>query len=661
MSSRHVSKTSHVKKSSAEKLSFNKLFIDFEADTEGYELNFFGIFCVAAAVILFITGRAVNFDETIKLIINYVSVILAAGNIFKNLLLNFRNRRFFNEAEMVIGAVIFSLIAKLFILCLLIAILYTLLKFAENYLSQKSREKAYEVLKILPDSASIIEEGEIFTRKAKHIMAGDIIRLKKNDIIPVNGRVIEGISTINYSPLTRNSRNITVSPGTELAAGGINTNDTILMESTADYSDSMAQQIYSSFNRIIQKEGREERFLSTVFNYYTPAMLVLCLIFAVIVPLIKKDWSNAFNIGIVFLLAACPLEIVNSVSLIYYNAVEKIFSSGAIIKESSIISKLAGAETFICNKTGVLTEKDYYIAAVSPVGITEDKLLSIINAAESRSEHPIAKAIRYYTDYVGDNNPEYEITEIPGKGVCANTGANIIYVGNAVMLFDHGIKCAVPEGTGCAIHVAVNNNYCGYVLMENRVRADIYNPLEKLRAAGIKSLVLLSSDLRSIVRPIAGSLNFNTVKAELSRENKNSSVEYIENNKNKGSYVIYAGNASDELETASKADICVSLDALKNDDVLARSDISILDETLAPLPDIISCASRAIAGIKADVIESAILRVLAIILVLTSKSAILPVIIIFISSYFAVFNQPEIFTHTAKPKEKPRKKKKVKR
>ena len=383
------------------------------------------------------------------------------------------------------------------------------------------------------------------------------------------------------------------------------------------------------FNASIRNPGEMEQYTALFFNYFTPLMMLLTLVISIIVPIFKHNWDTVLRTGVILLLAACPFGLVPMLSLAVFIGVDRIFSAGAVIKDSRILDRLFRASSFVCNKTAVLTEKEYQVIDIKPNGISEDKLISLINAVESGSEHPIAEAVRLFSGYEADEiTDSFSFTETPGRGVSACVGNNIVYAGNAFLLYEHGIESEIPTMPGIALHVAVNSTYCGYILLENKLRQGIYNPLEGMRAQGIKNLVLLSSDMRSVVRQIAGSLNFDTVKSELSPETKRSALDYLVRNRNKGSSVIFAGNMPDELQTASAANISVALDSLNCEEAGEKCDISILTETIFPMPEILSAARTAVRAAYYSMITAFVARLIAIITVSGSGALTVPVILI---------------------------------
>ena len=402
--------------------------------------------------------------------------------------------------------------------------------------------------------------------------------------------------------------------------------------------DSPMGSTFKSFKAALKKPGRREELIAKFFRIYTPALLIVFLIISFIVPIFTGEWSASIKRGAAVLLWACPLGVFSMVTLGRFWASRQVFASGAYMKDSRTLETISSADTFICNKTCLLTEKEFYITDIKPKGMSESALISLVNAVEAGSFHPIAEALRRYSGLEKKDPPQdLKFTETPGRGITAYVGENIVYAGNAVMLFEHEIQCDVPDMPGIALHVAVNGSYCGYILFENRLRQDIYNPLEKLHSCGIKRLVLLSSDLRSVVRPIASSLNFDTVKAELSPENKLSSVEYLVSNANRGATVIYAGNGCAELAFSEKADVGVCIDAEANPEAMHECDISILQDSLNPLPELVSAAKTFTKRADFSIGVSLTARLAGLLLLIFGVITPVPAILLaFISSMFII-------------------------
>ena len=284
-----------------------------------------------------------------------------------------------------------------------------------------------------------------------------------------------------------------------------------------------------------------------------------------------------------------------------------------------MVEKLSKVKSIIMNKTGTVTEKEFRLVGIFPKSISEAQFVSIITSIESKSNHPIALALG--ADSISE--PEIEFKEIQGKGIVGLYRNNEIIAGNAKLLSDYQIKCDVPEIYGTAVHLAVNSNYCGYMVFENKTRTGTYDVIEKIRDCGIDSLYMLSCDLQSTVQPISQALGFNVFKSELDNESKISSVNYIVENKYEGSTVAYVGDIGEKIPY-SCADISM---CLGNDD---EADVCINDEGISALPDVLQKAKWVYRLQKINLYISLISKCLVLFLLLLGVNSAIPAAVILI-------------------------------
>ena len=565
-----------------------RLYPDFGADSDWYPAGWrIPVFLLAGMLILLIS-LFLREGSVLRLAFQAASLILVGFHCVVNLVQNIRVGRFCCEALPVVVACLAGFAAGMVLPSVLVMLFYQAVKLVEITAVRRQQEGGQAILSILPQTASLLEENEfgksVRTIKPVHIKEGDLLTVQPGEIIPIDGVVEEGLSTVDLSPLTRSKKLVAVNIGHAVYGGCRNLSEPLTVRASCDFGASTAPRVYSSFTATIRKESEDERLTVRVSNIAYLVLFVAALLFGVIVPLFTHGWNIGVRRAMVFLLAACPFAIKGALSLAVFSGVSEIFANGIIIREIRMLFSLAKLETFICNKTCTVTESAYTVREICPSGVSEEALLSVLVKAESGSEHPIAKALRSYagvSEHFAVRNIIRE--EIPCKGISARIGKNDVLAGNATLLFENGVNCSVPEGQGIAIHAAVNGKYCGYILLENPVREGNYDAIEQLRASGVKNFALLSGDLRSVVRPIASALNFNVVKAELDREGKTAAAAYLNGNRTQGRTLAYAGDGSNELASVPKGGLSVSTSALGNEEA-AKADVVILGEGFMRFP-----------------------------------------------------------------------------
>lgn len=575
-----------------------KPYPDFGLDREGYTLGFRMPVFMLGGLLFFLAAMLVRAGTAVQLALFVLSVLLAGAYCFYNLSVNFRKRRFFCEGLPVVLACAAGFAAKSYAASFFIMLLYQGMKLVELAAVRRQQELAQELVNILPDSAvRLDEEGVEHKIKPSHIRTGDLLLVKAGEVIPVDGIVEEGMSSVELGPLIASGKVVPAAVGHEVIGGCINLSLPLQVRATCDFNASTAKRMYSSFSSIIRRQSEDEKLAVKAGNILYPAMLGCFLLFGILVPLFTGDWSSWLRRGMVFLLCASPYALTGALSLCVFSGAESIFAAGAIIHDISVLPKLAKLETFICNKTCTVTESAYKVTEACPSGVSVETLLSVMVKAECRSVHPIAEAIRSYAGDIREGDTSgLHIEEFPCRGISATLDGTPFYVGNAALLFERGINCPVPEGQGVAIHAAVNGKYIGYVLLENPVRQGNFEAIEQMRACGLKNFALLSGDLRSVVRPIAASLNFNVVKAELKPDGKLAAAEYLNSNKTPGRTLAVLGNCNQEKGTAACADLYVTTAALGRKEA-ADADVVILSEGISIFPLVVK-AGRATENIS---------------------------------------------------------------
>ena len=565
-----------------------RLYPDFGADSDTYPAGWRIPVFLLAGVLLLPVSLFLREGSAIRLGFQILSLALVSFHCVCNLIHNIRLGHFCCEALPVVVACAVGAAAGMMVQSVLIMLLYQMVKLVEITAVRHQQDGGQAILSILPQTASVLEEDDFgkTLRKIKpvHIREGDLLLVEPGEIIPTDGVVMEGISSVDLSPLTRTKKRVDVSEGYPVCGGCRNLTESLTIRATCAFSASTAARVYSSFTATIRKESEDERLTVRVSNLAYLVLFAAFLLFTVLVPLFTHNWGLGVRRGMVLLLAACPYAVKGALSLSVFSGVSEIFANGMVIREIRVLFSLAKLETFICNKTRTVTESAYSVRAVSPSGISEDALLSVMVKAESGSEHPIAQALRRYVG-VSDTYAVRNIVreEIPCKGISARIGKNDVLVGNATLLFERGINCSVPEGHGTAIHAAVNGTYCGYVLMENPVREGVYDAIEQLRSCGVKNFALLSGDLRSVVRPIASALNFNVVKAELDDAGKKTAAAYLNSNRTQGRTLAYAGDGTNEAEALPADGLFVATGAVGNAEA-SKADIAVLGEGIQRFP-----------------------------------------------------------------------------
>ena len=455
----------------------------------------------------------------------------------------------------------------------------------------KQRLYAYASARCMVETDNAPEE-----RDAALVSPGDVLIVEAGEQIALDGIVLEGQSDLDLSRYTAEEETRHVEVGSSVASGAVNLTEKLRVQVTQGFENSTANRYIHLADQAAEKPGAAYGF-QTFVSMLQPVLAVLGLILAFIVPIFTGSWRTGIYRGMLLLAIASVSSVAFTVTLAYACGVYRSALRGTLFKSGSAMDRLAGAATMIFSKTGTLMEPAYTVEDVCPVELTPDKLLLIAALAEGDSTHPIANALRQASKIGLTHSKDVEILdEVAGRGVSALFGTKHIYVGNAAMMEEHGISFEVPNQKGLILYVAIDSEYAGYIVLQDHQRENAFDILEELRVLGIKSMVMLTGDLRSNARPIASSLNFDMVKCEMSLEEKAAAIDYLEESKGGSAAIAYVVHQEEELELLSHADLGIAFDALYLIKAMEKADVLLMGDNIARLSASMRAARRSVSA-----------------------------------------------------------------
>ena len=492
-------------------------------------------------------------------------------------------KEFFSEALACTLASIAAYAIGQYFAAVLIMLLFRLCHIIESYAVRRGRKQLSELLSIRPDSASVETAEGVLSVTPDYVNVGDIILVEPGERIPLDGVIVEGISTIDCSPLAGKTEPVAVTTGYRVLSGCINITSPLRIRADRSYADSTVSKILRLAENAPENKSRQEKLIAAFGKYFTPGVLVLAVLIGLVPPIFNGQWLEYIQRGAVFLLISCPSSMVLSVPLAYFGGLGSAVENGVLIKGFDYLESLANADTFVFEKTGTITEGKFAVTDVVPEGIGERELLGIAATAEMYSQHPIAKALRQASSAIVDAK-DVRAEDIPGRGVRAYIGSKEVLVGNAALLEENGIGYKVPNRSGSAVHVAVDRRYCGHILVSDRVRRGAFDALENMRVQGVTKTVMLTGDVLSVARPLGSKLNFDMLKAELRPEDKLAAVDYLITNKGGIGTVAFVGDGVSDAQVLQRADVGIVMGAMNCQEAFENADVLIMDENIGKLP-----------------------------------------------------------------------------
>ena len=471
---------------------------------------------------------------------------------------------------------------------------------------ERSRKTAEALEETLPRMARVQRGDEVTELAPDEVQVGDTIIVEPNEVIPLDGEVLEDMSAVDVSPLTGKAGTRTINAGGAAMSGCINLTRTIRIKVTREFKDSTARRLCDIAASTANIRSGQERFTARFARIYAPAAAIFALVIAVLPPLFGGEWVKWIGRALTVLVLSSPCAMAVSVPLAYSAGIRRAAHSGMYAKAAQDIESFAKTNTIVFDKTGTVTEGRFAVTEVFPENMSEQELLNIAATAESCSRHPIARSIREAGNIKPSDGEVLEIEDIPGRGVSAFIDGHHVYVGNAALLEEHGISFSVPSRPGAAIHVAVDNVYAGHIMIADRIKDGAFDALEELRAQGVKSLVMLTGDVRSAAKTVASSLNFDMVKAELTLDGKITAVEYMLSKKAPDSCLAFVGDGVGDAPVMSHSDIGIALGAINDYSAIDTADVVLMDEDIRALPE-----ARGLCRSVTDTAEQNILLSLA--------------------------------------------------
>ena len=420
------------------------------------------------------------------------------------------------------------------------------------------------------------ENQEILVESSK-IEKGDKVVVHMGNVIPFDGEVLDGDAMVNQASLTGESVPVQRTVGNTVFAGTVVEEGEITIRVKEVEGNNRFDQIVT----MIEESEKLKSELEGKAEHYADKLVPWTLGATGLTYLLTRNVTKAMSILMVDF--CCALKLAMPISVL--SAIREASLYNVTVKGGKFLEAVAEADTIVFDKTGTVTEGRFTVTEVFPESMSEQELLNIAATAESCSRHPIARSLREAGSIRPSEGEVLEIEDIPGRGVSAFIDGHHVYVGNAALLEEHGINFSVPSRPGAAIHVAVDNVYAGHIMIADRIKDGAFDALEELRAQGVKSLVMLTGDVRSAAKTVAASLNFDMVKAELTLDGKITAVEYMLSKKATGACLAFVGDGVGDAPVMTHADIGIALGAVNEYSAIDAADVVLMDEDIRALPE----------------------------------------------------------------------------
>ena len=472
----------------------------------------------------------------------------------------------------------------------------------EHYAEDKARDSISELMDIRPDVANVDRNGVVASVSPEEVMIGETVIVKPGEKIPLDGRVLEGASSLNTVALTGESMPRDVSAGMEVISGCVNLSGVLKVQVEKAYSESTAAKIIQLVEEAGDNKSRSESFIRRFARVYTPIVVISALALAVIPPFFYDSYAPAFGVwlyrALTFLVVSCPCALVISIPLTFFAGIGGASHKGILIKGGNYMDALSKLSTVVFDKTGTLTRGTFDVEAIHPEKLSEHELLHLAAHVERYSTHPIALALRMAYANEKDNCTVEDIQETAGQGITATVNNQKVSVGNSRLMATLGItiptckRCTSHAGT--IVHVAIDGEYAGHIVISDQLKADAVKAIESLKQLGVSKTVMLSGDKREVVEQVAEQTKVTEYYAELLPTDKVKHVERLIAEKNAGETIAFVGDGINDAPVLARADVGIAMGALGSDAAIEAADVVLMDDKPSKIALAIELSCRTI-------------------------------------------------------------------
>lgn len=502
-----------------------------------------------------------------------------------------------------------------------VMLFYQIGEWFQAYAVGKSRKNISDLMDIRPDYANIEKSGRIEQVAPESVEVGTVIVVQPGEKVPIDGIVMRGETSLNTSALTGESLPKHVAPGENVTSGCINLTGVIYVRTTRLFGDSTVSQILELVENASSRKSQSEAFITRFARIYTPIVFFSALALALVPPLVRlfamgadAQWDDWIYRALVFLVISCPCALVISIPLSFFAGIGGASKEGILVKGSNYLEALSQTSTLVMDKTGTLTQGVFEVTAVHHNTIDENRLLELAALAESASSHPISKSLQKAYGKAIDRSRVTNIRELAGKGVVASVDEQEVAVGNEKLMTELGIEFIACRSIGTIVHIAVNGNYCGHIVIADQLKPNAIKAIDAVRKAGVNKVVMLTGDRKSVALAVASQLGIDEVRCELMPSDKVSAVEKLLAQRTGSGKLAFVGDGINDAPVLSRADIGIAMGAMGSDAAIEAADIVLMDDDPLKIAKGIKISRKCLRIVKENIWLAIGIKVLCLLL-----------------------------------------------
>lgn len=544
--------------------------------------------------ILYLIAIIGDFKGALALILFVASYLLIGGKVVLTAIKNIARGQLFDENFLMTVATIGAFSISEYPEAVAVMLFYEIGETIQGYAVNKSRSSISSLMDIRADYANIIIDGKEKKVSPETVKVEDIILVKPGEKVPLDGIVVEGESFVDTSALTGESVPRKIAVNDEILSGGINTNGVLKVKVTKKFGESTVSRILEMVENAANKKANTEKFITKFAKVYTPIVVALAILIAVVPSIFIKDalFSTWLYRALVFLVVSCPCALVVSVPLGFFAGIGGASKKGVLVKGSNYLELLKDLETVVFDKTGTLTEGVFSVTEINTNGIDKEKLIEVAAMAESFSNHPIAiSIIKEYGKEI-DKEVIKEYKEISGRGIKAVINNEEVLVGNSKLMNEFNILYNEVDSIGTVVYCAINGEFKGSIVISDKIKENAAEALINLKKAGVKKTVMLTGDNKKTAYKVGEKINIDEVHSELLPLDKVREVEELLKRSNKNGKLAFVGDGVNDAPVLARADIGIAMGGIGSDAAIEAADIVLMKDDINALVDAINVSKK---------------------------------------------------------------------
>ena len=572
---------------------------------------------IIIGTMLFVAALAINTDiQLLNMALYLITYIIVGGDVVVRAFKNIIRGKVFDENFLMTVATIGAMLISEYPEGVAVMLFYQVGELFQSYAVDKSRKSIASLMDIRPDYANVKRGEEIVTVDPDEVKIGDIIVIKAGEKIPLDGKVIEGSSMIDTSALTGESVPREVEPGNDILSGCININGLLTAEVTKEFEESTVNKILDLVENASSKKSQSEQFITRFAKYYTPVVVIIAVLLAIIPPLVIKDadFNDWIYRALSFLVVSCPCALVISIPLSFFGGIGGASKKGVLVKGSNHLEELAKTEIIVFDKTGTLTKGVFNVQEIHPEDISKEELLELTAYAESFSNHPISNSLKQAFGKEIDNGRITDVKEISGHGVIAVVDGKQVMAGNSKLMKEMNIAYHGGAIAGTVVHVAIDKVYAGYIVIADEIKEDSAQAIRELKSANIKQTVMLTGDMKNVADMVAKELGIDQVYSELLPADKVEKLEELLAGKSEKGKLAFVGDGINDAPVLARADLGIAMGGLGSDAAIEAADIVIMTDEPSKIATAIRISKKTLGIANQNIILAIGIKILVLIL-----------------------------------------------